>query len=141
MTNNNQQAFFALVRAGLWGGQRLVPGFKFQVPSEVDWEKVYQLAQEQAVQGLLLQGIEDLKANGIELSVPKVLLLQLIGEVQIIEQRNKVMNQFIADLVAKLREADIYTFLVKGQGIAQCYERPQWRTSGDVDLLLSAENF
>lgn len=51
------------------------------------------------------------------------------------------MNQFIADLVAKMREADIYTLLVKGQGIAQCYEKPLWRSSGDVDLLLSVENF
>ncbi len=145
MTNNNQQAFFSLIRAGLWGGQRLAPGFKFQVPSEVDWEKVYQLAQEQSVQGLLLQGIEWFKNHNLnadlDLNIPKVLLLQWIGEVQVIEQQNKDMNAFIADLIAKMREADIYTLLVKGQGIAQCYERPQWRTSGDVDLLLSAEDF
>jgi hypothetical protein len=31
--------------------------------------------------------------------------------------------------------------LIKGQGIAQCYERPLWRACGDVDLLLDAENF
>ena len=83
----------------------------------------------------------NLKANGIELSVPKIMLLQWIGEVQIIEQRNKAMNQFIADLVAKMREADIYTLLVKGQGIAQCYEKPQWRTPGDIDFFLSDTNY
>lgn len=35
----------------------------------------------------------------------------------------------------------IYTLLVKGQGVAQCYERPMWRASGDVDFLLSSDNY
>ena len=35
----------------------------------------------------------------------------------------------------------IYTLLVKGQGIAQCYSRPLWRSCGDIDLLLSKENY
>jgi hypothetical protein len=51
------------------------------------------------------------------------------------------MNMFIGGLVEKLRKADIYTILVKGQGIAQCYERPLWRSSGDVDFLLSNDNY
>jgi len=61
--------------------------------------------------------------------------------VQIIEQRNKAMNRFIAELVQAMRKMGIYTLLVKGQGIAQCYERPFWRASGDVDLFLSEENY
>jgi hypothetical protein len=31
--------------------------------------------------------------------------------------------------------------LVKGQGIAQCYERPLWRACGDVDLFLDDYNY
>lgn len=58
-----------------------------------------------------------------------------------IEQQNKAMNDFIAKLVEMMRKADICTLLVKGQGIAQCYERPLWRASGDVDLFLSDENY
>ena len=30
---------------------------------------------------------------------------------------------------------------MKGQGIAQCYEKPLWRSSWDVDLLLSDSNY
>lgn len=135
-------AFLALMRAGLWGGQSTVQEFKsLKVQDYVDWEKVYQLAQEQSVLGIVLQGIEELRVKGVELSVPKILLLQWIGEVQMIEQRNKDMNAFVADLIEKLRKNDIYAILVKGQGIAQCYERPLWRASGDVDLLLSDENY
>lgn len=139
---HNQESFLKLLRAGLWGGQGPVQEFKsLKVQDSVDWKEVYQLAHEQSVQGLVLQGIEELKAKGIELGVPKVMLLQWIGEVQIIEQQNKEMNAFVAELIEKLRKNDIYAILVKGQGIAQCYEKPLWRSSGDVDLLLSDSNY
>jgi hypothetical protein len=102
----------------------------------VDWEKVYQLAEEQSVIGLLLAGLEhsDVKPH-------QDFLLQWIGEVQIIEQQNLAMNKFVAQLIEKLRKNDINALLVKGQGIAQCYERPLWRASGDIDLLLDANNY
>lgn len=132
MTNNNQQAFFALVRAGLWEKEvRLLPS------GEVDYAEVMRLAQEQAVVGLVAAGLEQV----VDVKIPQVWALQFAGQTIQIEQRNKAMNLFIIDLVAKLRGADIYTLLLKGQGIAQCYERPQWRSSGDVDLLLSEEDF
>ena len=135
--DDNQSTFFELLRAGLWGNGN--PDIRIE--GTTDWNFIYRLAQEQSVQGLLLQGIEELRAKILELSVPRVLLLQWIGEVQVIEQRNKEMNAFIAELIEKLRKADIYALLVKGQGIAQCYEKPQWRSSGDVDLLLSDSNY
>ena len=132
MINNNQQAFFALVRAGLWEKEvRLLPY------GDIDYAEVMRLSQEQAVVGLVAAGLEHVT----DVKVPQVWALQFAGQTIQLEQRNKAINQFIADLVAKMREADIYSLLVKGQGIAQCYERPQWRTSGDVDLLLSVENF
>lgn len=135
--NNNQKAFFELLKAGLWGDGN--PDIR--IDGTTDWQEVYQLAQEQAVQGIVLRGIEELRANHIELSVPRVLLLQWIGEARVIEQQNKDMNAFVADLIEKLRKEDVYAILVKGQGIAQCYETPLWRACGDVDLLLSESNY
>lgn len=108
--------------------------FRFQ--ESVDWEKVYQLAEEQSVIGLVLAGIENSNVRP-----PQDLLLQWIGEVQLLEQQNKAMNDFITLLIEKMRKADIYTLLVKRHGIAQCYERPLWRACGDVDLLLSDSNY
>ena len=58
-----------------------------------------------------------------------------------IEQRNKDMNEFVAQLIGNLRKQDVYAILVKGQGIAQCYDRPLRRASGDVDLLLNDTNY
>ena len=137
--NCNNVVFFALIRAGLWGCSN--DDLILDLNKGVDWNEVYQLAQEQSVLGLLLQGIEEVKAKGIELSVPKTMLLQWIGEVQMIEQRNKEMNAFVADIIEKLRKGYVYAILVKGQGIAQCYEKPLWRSCGDIDLLLSGDNY
>lgn len=91
--------------------------------------------------GLILAGIERYKNLNDNLNLNQTMLLQWIGEVQMMEQQNKEMNTFIAELVKKMRMADIYTLLVKGQGVAQCYERPLWRSCGDVDFLLSSDNY
>lgn len=135
--DNTIEAFFALVRVGLWSDENS----EIRIDGNTDWNEVYLLAQEQSVQGLVLRGIEEIKAKGLELSVPKVLLLQWIGEVQIIELQNKEMNAFINQLIGDLRKANIFTLLVKGQGVAQCYEKPFWRSSGDIDLYLNEGDF
>ena len=90
------------------------------------------------VLGLLLAAIEILPKGQ---RPPKPILMQWIGDIQMIEQQNQSMNEYVAWLIDRLREDDIYAVLVKGQGIAQCYERPIWRAPGDVDLLLSGINY
>ena len=133
MNSNNKEVFISLVKAGLW--EKKVRLLQYE---NVNWEEVYRIASEQSVLGLVLAGIENLSSEQRPL---QELLLQMIGEVQMLEQQNKAMNQFVADLIERLRKADIYTLLVKGQGLAQCYEKPLWRSSGDVDLLLSNSNY
>ena len=51
------------------------------------------------------------------------------------------MNFFIRDIVEKMNDDGVRSLLVKGQGLAQCYEKPQWRASGDIDFLLDQENY
>lgn len=134
---SNQKTFFALLRAGLWENiESQRSDFEFQ--SDVDWEEVYWLASEQSVLGLVLAGIDYLPNNQ---RPPKVELLQWIGEIQMLEQQNQSMNYFIGELVNEMRDVGKYTLLVKGQGVAQCYERPLWRSCGDVDLFLSDDNY
>lgn len=132
MKNYNIDAFLDLVRAGLWEKDiRLEPYGK------IDFEVIYQLSGEQSVVGLVTAGFEHIQ----DVKAPQEIVLQCIGESLQLEQTNKAMNQFIEKLVGKMREADIYTSLVKGQAVAQCYEKPFWRSSGDVDLLLSDSNY
>lgn len=130
--DNSIEAFFALVRAGLWETDVQLASY-----GEVNYADILLLAQEQAVVGLVAAGFEHV----IDLKVPPQWALQFAGQTIQLEQRNKAMNQFIADLVSEMRNTDIYTLLVKGQGIAECYERPQWRASGDIDFFLSDSNY
>lgn len=136
MRRLNNDAFFALLRAGLWPDVGFAKSWKHGSADSVDWKEVYQLAEEQSVVGVVLSGIEH-----STIKPPQELLLQWIGEVQMLEQQNKEMNRFIAELIESLRKADIYTLLLKGQGIAQCYDKPLWRCSGDVDLFLDDVNY
>ena len=130
--DNTTNAFFAHIRAGLWEQDCYLSQF-----GEVDYGRVLELAQEQSVVGLVAAGLEHV----VDVKVPKEDVLQFVGLTLQEEQRNTAMNAFIARAVDKMREEDIYTLLVKGQGIAQCYERPLWRTSGDIDLFLSDTNY
>lgn len=125
-------AFFELVKAGLWEKDVRLSQF-----AEVDYKEVMRLAEEQSVVGLVTAGLEHVS----DVKIPQEVLLQFIGSTLQIEQQNKAMNEFVAELIGKLRKEDVYAILVKGQGIAQCYERPLWRASGDVDLFLSDTNY
>ncbi len=130
--DNTINAFFALVRAGLWEQNVSLSQF-----GEIAYADVLRLAEEPSVVGMVAAGIEHVP----DVKVPKETSLQFVGQALQLEQRNKAMNLFISDLIEKMRKEDIYTLLVKGQGVAQCYERPLWRASGDVDLFLSEDNF
>ena len=130
--DKNQEAFFVLLRAGLWEKEARLSMFV-----KIDYSEVMRIAEEQSVVGLVTTGIEHV----VDMKVPQEELLQFIGQSLQIEQQNKDMNVFLARLIERLRTKDVYAILIKGQGIAQCYEKPMWRVSGDVDLLLNADNY
>ncbi len=130
--NNNQLAFLELLRAGLWENKsRLAP---FGI---LDFNEIYRLAEEQSVSGLIAAGIE----NAIDYNISKESVIRFIGAALQIEQRNKSLNLFLERIINELTKNDVYALLIKGQGIAQCYERPLWRASGDIDLFLSKDNY
>ena len=130
--DSNQLVFFSLLRSGLWEQPTRLSEW-----GDVDFNAVYDLADGQSVVGLVAAGLEHVQDR----KVTKPQALPFLKKVFGLESRNAEMNHFIADLFSKLREKGIYSLLVKGQGVGQCYERPQWRSSGDVDLLLDEKNY
>lgn len=133
--DRNKQLFFELIRAGLFPSNyaRILVH-----EASVDWNEVFRLAEEQSVVGLVAAGINTLPLSD---RPPQKVVLQFVWHTLHLEQRNKALNEFIAVLTNRLRQEDIYAILVKGQGIARCYEMPLWRACGDVDLLLSDSNY
>ena len=132
MQSNNEKAFLALMRAGLWEQDVRLSEF-----DTISFNEIYRLAEEQSVVGLVAAGIEKI----VDYKVPKDVALTFVGAALQLEQRNEEMNVFISKLIERMRKEDIFAVLVKGQGIAQCYRRPLWRSAGDVDLLLSNSNY
>lgn len=132
MKDSTVRAFFTLVQAGLWEKDVCLSQF-----GEVDYGRILELAQEQSVVGLVAAGLEHV----IDVKLPKEDVLQFVGQALLLEQQNRSMNAFLSRLVEQMRREGIYTLLVKGQAIAQRYERPLWRASGDVDLFLSEDNY
>ena len=132
MKKDSSKAFFALLRAGLWEKET-----QFQQRDNVDYKDVYRLAEEQSVIGLVAAGIEHVES----LKVPKEDVLQFLGQALQLEQRNQAMNAFVASIVEKMRQAHLYGLLVKGSGLAQCYERPLWRACGDIDFFFSTSDY
>ena len=130
--NNNQQAFFELLRAGLWNEEARLSKF-----GAINLKEICRIAEEQSVVGLVAAGLEHVT----DVMLPKEEVLLVVGQTLQLEQRNKAMNAFVAELIGRLKDAGIYALLVKGQGIAQCYEKPLWRACGDVDLLLNADDY
>lgn len=130
--DKNQQAFFALLRAGLWDKE-----VRLSSHEDIDYSVVYRLSEEQSVIGLVAGGLEHI----IDTSVPKKDVMQFIGHTLQLEQQNSAMNYFIGVIVEKMRDAGIHVLLIKGQGVAQCYEKPLWRSCGDVDFFLDADNY
>ena len=132
LQDNSYQAFFTFLKAGLWESDA-----QLLQCEGIDYSVISKIAEKQGVIGLIAAGLEHLQS----VEVPKDMLLQFVGKTLRIEQRNKAMNAFIAGLVEKMNEAGIHMLMVKGQGIAQCYERPLWRPSGDVDFLMDDKNY
>lgn len=130
--DNNIKAFFALVRAGLWEKEVRLSQFE-----KIDFKEVYRLAEEQSVVGVIAAGIEHVK----DIKVPQEYVLTFVGRALQVEQQNSEMNRFTSKIMKSLKEAGVDSVLIKGQGVAQCYERPLWRSAGDVDLLLNEENY
>lgn len=130
--NNNQQAFLALLKAGLWEKE-----FKLSEGVEIDFIEVYRIAEIHASTGLIAAGFEHVT----DMKIPQEIVFQFVGAALQLEQRNNAMNEFINTIIDEMRRKGIYTILVKGQGLAQCYIRPLWRACGDIDFFFSDNEF
>lgn len=136
MCKSLEKAFIQLIKAGLWEqGVRL--NDCLDNSRKLDIAELNRLANEQALSGILAIGLEHVK--DVKMNIEEV--LPIMESSMSIQAANSGMDVFIAELFADFKAEKISAVLVKGQGIAQCYERPLWRACGDVDLLLIGDNY
>lgn len=130
--NGQFDSFFTVLRLGLWGRDSSSLTIK-----ERDFSSILRLSEEQLVVGLVASGFEEMN----EVIISQEIALQLVGRTVQLERRNIAMNDFISSIVGEMRKNGIISVLVKGQGVAQYYEKPLWRVAGDVDFLLDNDNY
>lgn len=126
--NKSQKQFLELLRAGLWGVAADPENF---IPDSVDWKAVLRIAKEQTMLAVVADGIETLPK---ELWPPKEVMMKLAMMRLKIEQTHVLLNSTIAQIVRALDAQGVPSVLLKGQGIAQNYLRPESRSCGDIDL-------
>ena len=126
------EVFFDLLRLSLGQDIKIDQGL-----TPEDWKALYELAENHAVLGVCLAGLEAMDKQGLR--PPQFLLLQWIGMSQQIEAKNKVVNEQCIALQDRLNNDGFRTCILKGQGNARMYGllNPQldlWRQSGDIDV-------
>ena len=126
--NRAQTQFLELLRAGLWGVAADPEIFK---SDSVDWRAVLRVAKEQTMLAVVADGIETLPK---ELWPPKEVMMKLAMMRLKTEQAHMLLNSTIAQIVRALDAEGVPSVLLKGQGVAQNYLRPESRTCGDIDL-------
>lgn len=129
-----EQAFFALVRAGLW--EQKVDHLSLFPLSDKEWLQVYELAKEQTVAAFVFQGVCQLPD---ELMPNELLLMQWTSLVDVIERTGRQMNQVVNGLFQLMEGQGLHPILLKGQGIAALYAHPLQRNCGDIDLYFPNE--
>lgn len=120
--------FFELIRVALGAQEQLT-----SCPSSSEWTELFVLAQKQTLVGICFSGIEKLPP---EQRPPKELLLQWWALTRKIEERNLIMDQRTAFATKYFRSNGFKTAILKGQGIAKLYPKPERRQSGDIDIWL-----
>lgn len=94
-----------------------------------DWKGIYALAQQHTVVGIV--------GN----VVPEGEQQRYFDDAMAIIKRNRDTNILMAQVVTALQQAGLHPLVLKGQGLAQLYPVPLLRMCGDIDLLISAEEY
>ena len=89
-------------------------------PSAEEWQKLYYMAEKQAVVGVCFSAVKRLKHEG---QIPPMeIYMQWLAVTANTQQRNEVMNRRCAELLRLLDDAGFRCCILKGQGVTKQYE-------------------
>ena len=136
-----KDTFLQLVRLGAGADANAVSNSMYfdqlsinQDSSSFDWEELQNLAAEQGLSAIVLDGIERLPDSA---RPPKVALLQWIGEVLQQEAQQASQRKTAMEMAQLFHDNGIRTYVLKGAVVAECYPKPGHRVSVDLDCFLS----
>lgn len=134
MDNKNksriEDIFLTLLRAGLWG--TTPDPALFVNLGRKEWGALLQMAQKQAVLGLVYAGISRLPKERMPESQ---LLLRLYGFVEQIRKQNAHIDKVAQEICSWLEAEGLEPMVLKGRSVGAFYADPDIRQSGDIDLF------
>ena len=129
--------FLYVLKAGLWGSLPEAP-----VPedlSDTDWAAFFAQASAHAVDALVSDGAGLLPEGQ---RPPFQQLAPLAVAVDAIERGNDRVDAVLKSMTAFWEKEGVTAVLLKGQGLAGMYAKPEHRTPGDIDWYFPGnENF
>ena len=102
--------------------------------SDTQWAEALYIANNQSITGVLTVAMEALPEKSMLPS--KSVLLQWIGNAQIIEQTTMKMEEATKVVINYFHENGFACQILKGSAIGRYYSHPHMRSSGDIDIWL-----
>lgn len=129
--------FLYLLKAGLWGSLPEAPVATGL--SDADWAALFAQARAHAVDALVSDGAGLLPEGQ---RPPFQQLAPLTVAVDAIERGNDRVDAVLKSMAAFWEKEGVIAVLLKGQGLAGMYAKPEHRTPGDIDWYFPGkENF
>ena len=121
--------FFQLLRYSI-GVTNVAPQL-----TEEEWQSIYELAKKQSLVGVAFMGVSRLPA---ELQPPKRVKLNWYLQAEKIIKRNAQVNKVAVGISEAFAKKRCRNCILKGQGNALMYPKPELRTCGDVDIWVAS---
>ena len=128
--SSNKDIYITLLRAAIWGS-------KPNIPQDVDWNAVIQIAMRQSTAPLIYDVI--LREAAAMLTPAQKMQMMQISMQQMQSQMN--LLSVMKGAMDALKADGFHPVVLKGFGLASLYPNPHLRPSGDIDLFVGAERF
>ena len=131
MCSENSQSFFLMLQFAVGKHINTIH------IKDNDWHSIYEIATKQSLRGILMEGIQNLSEIDSSQKPPLTLLYECIGIAEHIKRQNKLMDERSAMLTRILKSWGYDSCILKGQGVARLYPKPELRQSGDIDIWVN----
>ena len=145
---NDIDVYIEMLRASLSGKDN-----EHLFTSQINWHSLLKWGQEQAIIGILWQGINKIFGNtnlsNDEGKSPADILykptdddvMEWIEFINKIQQQNTLLDKKAAWITKKFAAKGFVSCLLKGQGNALYYPDPSLRISGDIDIWIAYKDY
>lgn len=99
-----------------------------------EWSLIFELAVKQSLVGMILEGAQRLSEKEISQKPPLPILYEWIGQNEQIRQQNYKIDKQCEQLSSWFKQNGFSNCIIKGQGVARLYPKPDSRQPGDIDI-------